>query len=73
MVEKIDIYRGQGEKKTAFSITQDIIQDFDNDKYDKEWNIISMKARFKWFLGEVKEILKEDALVNEYIHEPKIV
>ena len=59
---KMDVYTGKGkyedknDKITAFSITQSIVRDFQNKKYDGQWTLESMRDRKKWFLKEVEEM-----------------
>ncbi len=63
---KIKSYRGKGyytessEGITAFRITQQIVNDFDNGKYNKEWNLDSIKERWVWFCSNVEAILDID-------------
>lgn len=76
---KMDIYRGKGkyenknDKITAFTITQNILKDFESGKYKGGWNIDSMIDRWKWFFTEVAEILEIE--VQDIIdrHEPELV
>lgn len=63
---KMDVYRGKGkddgknDKITAFLITQKIVQDYDYDKYNKEWNEEAIIDRWKWFFNEIEEIFDID-------------
>lgn len=76
---KMDVYKGKGkydtknEKITAFLITQQIVSDYEKNKYGKQWNHDSMVDRWKWFFGEVGELLDID--VQDVIdkHEPVLV
>lgn len=75
---KMDVYRGKGkyedknDKITAFSITQQIVKDFEMKKYKGEWTKEAMIERWKWFFKEVGEILDIDVqdLIDK--HEPII-
>ncbi|MBP8994719.1 MAG: DUF262 domain-containing protein [Bacteroidales bacterium] len=76
---KMDVYKGKGkydnkdEKITAFTITQQIVKDYDAKKYNQQWNIDSLIDRWKWFFGEIGQLLEIE--VREVIekHEPEIV
>lgn len=76
---KMDVYKGKGkydnkdEKITAFTITQQIVKDYDSKKYNQQWNIGSLTDRWKWFFGEIGQLL--DIEVKEAIekHEPEVV
>jgi len=76
---KMDVYRGKGkydnknDKITAFLITQRILTDFELAKYGGEWTREAMVDQWKWFFGEVGEILDID--VNNLIdqHQPELV
>lgn len=63
---KIQSYRGKGfyaessEGITAFRITQQIVNDFDNNKFQKEWNHESLIDRWNWFCSQVEVILEID-------------
>lgn len=63
---KIQSYRGKGfyaessEGITAFRITQQIVNDFDNNKFQKEWNHESLNDRWNWFCSQVEVILEID-------------
>jgi hypothetical protein len=76
---KMDVYKGKGkyenkdEKITAFAITQRIVKDYDTKKYNQQWNIESMKDRWKWFFGEVGQLLNIDTREAAEKHEPEIV
>ncbi|MDH5415100.1 MAG: DUF262 domain-containing HNH endonuclease family protein, partial [Flavobacteriaceae bacterium] len=76
---KIDVYKGKGkyeqknEKITAFLITQSIVKDFENEKYDEEWNVDSMINRWEWFFTEVGEILEVDFSDVISKHQPELV
>ncbi|MDF2382183.1 DUF262 domain-containing protein [Nostoc ellipsosporum NOK] len=76
---KIGVYKGKGkydqknEKITAFEITQQIVHNYDANKYDQQWKLESMKDRWKWFFGEVEQLLDIDVseAINKY--EPIVV
>lgn len=61
--EKINIYQGHGRKDnktdgiTSFRICQKIVDDYNANKYDKNWTEQSIKDRYNWFLREVGVIL----------------
>lgn len=63
---KIQSYRGKGfyaessEGITAFRITQQIVNDFDNGKFQKQWNHDSILDRWNWFCSQVEVILEID-------------
>lgn len=63
---KIQSYRGKGfyaessEGITAFRITQQIVNDYDNNKFQKEWNHESLNDRWNWFCSQVEVILEID-------------
>jgi hypothetical protein len=75
---KMNIYRGKGkydnknDKITAFEITQNIVNDYDINKFNKMWNEASMTERWKWFFNEANELLNVDftSIINE--HQPKL-
>ena len=63
--EKIAVYEGRGTRGgdnriTAFQITQNIVSDFRQKKYQKQWNENAMRDRKVWFLGQAEEILGID-------------
>lgn len=76
---KMDVYKGKGkydnkdEKITAFTITQQIVKDYDTKKYNQQWNIESLRDRWKWFFSKLGQLLEVD--VKEVIekHEPEVV
>lgn len=61
---KISAYNGKGlygkdeNGITSFRITQYIVDDYNSGKYNKQWNTESIRARKKWFLGEVERLLE---------------
>lgn len=76
---KMEVYRGKGkydqknDKITAFQITQKILSDYESGIYAKQWTTEAMINRWKWFFGEVGEILDID--VSDLIdkHQPELV
>ncbi|KFF02042.1 DUF262 domain-containing protein [Chryseobacterium luteum] len=63
---KIGTYDGTGledvedRKISSFKITQQIVNDFNADKYNKEWNIDALNGRWVWFCLQVEGILEID-------------
>ena len=63
---KMNVYKGTGkydgkdDKITAFNITQQIVKDFEMNKYGKKWTIEAMGDRWSWFFNEVLDILEID-------------
>ncbi len=63
---KIKAYDGTGnhsktdKKVTSFKITQNIVNDFHANKYNKDWTTEAMNDRWKWFCSQVEEILEID-------------
>jgi len=61
--KKMKVYKGKGlydnknEKITAFKITQQIVEDYNEEKFGKEWNLEAMQDRWRWFCQEIQEIL----------------
>ncbi len=76
---KMDVYKGKGkydnkdEKITAFTITQQIVKDYDAKKYNQQWNIDSLTDRWKWFFGEIGQLLEIEVMETIEKHEPEIV
>jgi hypothetical protein len=64
--DKMNVYKGKGlyenknTKVTGFNITQKIVSDFDNNKYNQEWNEDAIRDRWQWFCDEVAEVLQID-------------
>lgn len=62
----MNVYKGKGlyenknTKVTGFNITQKIVADFDNNKYNQEWNEDAIRDRWQWFCDEVAEVLQID-------------
>lgn len=63
---KMKAYDGTGyhtkidKKITAFRITQKIVNDFNSNKFNKEWNSDSLNDRWTWFCSQVGHILRID-------------
>lgn len=76
---KMGVYKGKGkyeqknEKITAFMITQNIVNDYENNKYNKLWNDKAMIDRWKWFFTEASEILKVDFENIKNEHNPILI
>lgn len=76
---KMEVYKGKGkydnknDKITAFEITKRILDDYESKKYNQRWKLDSMIDRWKWFFGEIGELLEID--VQEVIdaHEPILI
>jgi len=64
--KKIIAYNGKGyyaedsEGITAFRITQNIVNHYNDNTYNKEWNEQSIIDRWNWFCGQVEVILEID-------------
>jgi uncharacterized protein with ParB-like and HNH nuclease domain len=64
--KKIIAYNGKGyyaedsEGITAFRITQNIVNHYNDNTYNKQWNEQSIIDRWNWFCGEVEVILNID-------------
>ncbi len=64
--DKMNVYKGKGlyenknTKVTGFNITQKIVADYDNNKYNQEWNEDAIRDRWQWFCDEVAEVLQID-------------
>jgi len=41
-------------------MTQQIVNDWDNGKFQKNWNLNSMDDRWQWFCSQVEVILEID-------------
>lgn len=68
---KISVYVGKGrygnenKKITSFQITQMIVNDFNQNKYGKAWNLEAIEQRYDWFLRNVEEIFNLKIRMNE--------
>ncbi len=75
----MDVYKGKGkydtkdEKISAFAITQQIVNDYNTNKYNQQWNLDAMTARWKWFFLEVGQLLEIDVADVVDKHEPTVV
>jgi uncharacterized protein with ParB-like and HNH nuclease domain len=64
--KKIIAYNGKGyyaedsEGITAFRITQNIVNHYNDNTYNKQWNEQSIIDRWNWFCGQVEVILEID-------------
>jgi hypothetical protein len=78
-IVKMDVYKGKGkydtkdEKISAFAITQQIVNDFNTNKYNQQWNLGAMTDRWKWFFTEVGQLLEIDVKLAIDKHEPIVV
>lgn len=69
--EKVKSYDGTGyedakdNKITSFNITQRIVNDFNANKFNKEWNVDAINNRWVWFCEQVEEILEIDLTENK--------
>jgi uncharacterized protein with ParB-like and HNH nuclease domain len=63
---KINSYDGTGfedsgdKKITSFNISQKIVNDYNSNKFNKQWNVDAMNNRWIWFCGQVEKILQID-------------
>jgi uncharacterized protein with ParB-like and HNH nuclease domain len=63
---KIEIYKGSGKdgtKKegiTSFRISQKIVDEYNSNKFKKNWNEEAVKDRHNWLLGQLGEVLDID-------------
>ena len=61
---KINVYKGNGKhldkdgKITSFNITRKIVEDFDSNKFNKEWNLKAANDRSEWFLLNLSKFLE---------------
>jgi uncharacterized protein with ParB-like and HNH nuclease domain len=68
---KIKSYDGTGyedakdTKITSFNITQKIVNDYNSNKYNKEWSIDAINNRWIWFCQQVEKILEIDLTENK--------
>ncbi len=64
--EKIKVYRGKGlyddkdAKITAFNITQKIVNAYNENTYEKQWNEKAIQDLWHWFCGEVEKLILID-------------
>ena len=68
---KIKSYDGSGFedakdlKMSCFNITQRIVNDYNSNKFNKEWNVDSINNRWFWFCQQVESILEIDLTENK--------
>ncbi|MCY1660900.1 DUF262 domain-containing protein [Chryseobacterium sp. SL1] len=68
---KIKSYDGSGledakdSKMSSFNITQRIVNDYNSNKFNKEWNVDSINNRWVWFCQQVESILEIDLSENK--------
>lgn len=61
---KIKTYDGTGlhsssdTKVSSFKITQKIVEDYNRETFDREWNNDAMNARWKWFCEQVNDLFQ---------------
>lgn len=54
-------FEDENDKKiTSFKITQNIVNDYNANKYNKEWNVDALNARWIWFCNQLEKILDVD-------------
>ncbi len=76
---KMEVYKGKGkydnknDKITAFEITKLILKDYESKKYNQQWNLDAIVDRWKWFFGEVGELLEIDVSDAIEKHEPILI
>lgn len=57
--KKMGIYAsGKGSNTTSFRISQHILDDYNNNKYDSKWNEAALKNRWQWFFSQLEKILE---------------
>ncbi len=70
-VKKMAAYDARGHHKasddkiTSFTITQNIVNDYKSQNFNKEWNIAAINSRWEWFCDEVEKILEIDLSENK--------
>jgi hypothetical protein len=61
--QKISVYKGKGKYKdkdtsiTAFEMTKQIVNDFEQKRYNEAWNEQAMQDRYDWFCEKVEDLL----------------
>ncbi len=50
---------------TSFNITQKIVNDYNANRFNKEWNVDAINNRWVWFCEQVEEILEIDLSDNK--------
>lgn len=69
--KKMKAYDGRGnhrnndDKITSFIITQNIVNDYKSNKFNKEWKVSAINNRWEWFCDEVEKILDIDLSENK--------
>ena len=65
---KVNVYKGNGKhldkdgKITSFNITRKIVEDFDSNKYNNEWNVKAANHRAEWFMQNLSKFLGLDII-----------
>ncbi|MBT9547098.1 MAG: DUF262 domain-containing protein [Candidatus Sericytochromatia bacterium] len=73
---KMEVYQGKGkydeknEKVTAFAITQQILRDFEQKTFSREWSEAALKDRWQWFFKELGEILQIETSTAQAAGQP---
>lgn len=68
---KVQSYDGTGledindKKVTSFNITQRLVNDYNANKFNKEWNIDSINNRWIWFCEQVEKMLEINLTDNK--------
>ena len=58
---KMKIYEsGEGKNTTSLRISQHILNDFVNKKFDCQWNEDALKDRWQWFFTQIEKLLDID-------------
>ncbi len=61
---KVKTYQGKGNyreedaKITSFRISQKLVDEYNENKFDKQWNSLSIEDRKKWLMKEIESIFK---------------
>lgn len=61
--KKMKIYssgKSETDKTTAFRISQHILDDFNNNKFNRQWSEEALKNRWQWFFTQIEILLKID-------------
>ena len=57
------MYKGKGKYQnkdnsiSAFEMTKYIVDDYNSNKYEKQWTIKAMEERYDWFCDNVEKIM----------------
>jgi len=76
---KQEVYKGKGkynnknDKITAFLITQKIVLDYNEKKYNCKWTTKAMIDRWKWFFEQAAELIEIDLKKESKKHTPLVV